>query len=212
MSLQKYWKPSLLITKYNIFKVLPNSIQGQTSAGGEEGQESRGEATTAEAKVKDKAAALEDEKKKRPLLPKSAIMRLLAELVRSYPSCAVMVTQHHFTSGQTELVAEDCNVLAFILDHLLPLSQDSGDKDCPALARVLLAALATCNHSPEAQATLVAEVKGALQRALAMLEGSDKHAKIQALTSIISTIIEACPSPGQIPNQVFKVNLTKKNS
>ena len=134
-------------------------------------------------------------------------MRLLAELVRSYPGCALMVTQHVLTAGQSELVNEECNVLAFVLDHLLPSTQDAGDKDCPALARVLLASLATCNHSPEAQTTLVVEVKASLQRCLCLLESSEKHAKIQALTSIISTIIEACPSPGQIPNQVFKVSL-----
>lgn len=121
-----------------------------------------------------------------------------------------MVTQHHFTAGQTELVADDCNVLAFIMDNLLPSTQDCGDKDCPALARVLLAALATCNHSTEAQGTLVGEIKSALQRALAMIESSEKHAKVQALTNIISTVIEACPTPGQIPNQVFKVSLISR--
>lgn len=52
--------------------------------------------------------------------------------------------------------------------------------------------------------TLVTEVKAALQRALALPEGSSKHQRIQALASIIDTMIESCPTPGQIPNQVFK--------
>ena len=102
---------------------------------------------------------------------------------------------------------QDCTVLAYLLDNLLPPCQDSGDKDCPALARVVVTSLAACNHSPEAQMTLVAELKSAIQRALVLPESSEKHSKVQALTSIISTMIEACPTPGQVPNEVFKVRI-----
>ena len=57
------------------------------------------------------------------------------------------------------------------------------------------------SFSPEAQTTLVSELKGALQRSLTLPESTEKHAKIQALTNLISTVIEACPTPGQAPNQ-----------
>lgn len=99
---------------------------------------------------------------------------------------------------------QDCSILAFILDNLLPQCQDAGDSDSPALSRVLLASIAACNHSPDAQATLAAEIKLALQRALLLSESTEKHSKIVALCGIISTVIEACPSPGHIQNQVFK--------
>ena len=77
---------------------------------------------------------------------------------------------------------QDGPVLAYILDHLLPQCQAGGDKDCPALAQVLLASLAASNHSHEAQSILVAEVKAALARALALPESAEKHARIQSLT------------------------------
>ena len=48
----------------------------------------------------------------------------------------------------------------------------------------------------------MSELKGALQRSLMLPESTEKHAKIQALTNLISTVIEACPTPGQAPNQV----------
>ena len=64
----------------------------------------------------------------------------------------------------------------------MPQCQSAGDKDCPALAQVLLASLAASNHSPEAQTILVAEVKAALARALALPEGAEKHARVQSLT------------------------------
>ena len=91
-----------------------------------------------------------------------------------------------------------------MLDHLLHANTEAGDKDCPALSRVFVASIASCNHSPDAQMTLVSEVKTALQRALALPESADKHSRIQSLTGIISTMIESCPSPGQVMNQVFK--------
>ena len=91
-----------------------------------------------------------------------------------------------------------------MLDHLLHQNSNVGDRDCPALSRVFIASIATCNHSPEAQLTLVNEVKSALQRALSLPESPDKHSRIHALTNIISTMIESCPSQGQLPNQVFK--------
>lgn len=95
-------------------------------------------------------------------------------------------------------------MLSFILDNLLPQCQDAGDADSPALSRVLLAGIAACNHSPDAQMALASEIKSALQRALALPESTEKHSKVVALCGIVSTVIEACPSPGHIQNQVFK--------
>ncbi|XP_064606987.1 E3 ubiquitin-protein ligase HUWE1-like isoform X3 [Liolophura sinensis] len=162
-------------------------------------------------KVKDGKTA-EELRKLKPLLPKSSILRLLSEIVKSYSNCAKLITQHTYHSDQSELIAEDCNVLAYILDSLLPQCQTSGDRDCPALSRVLIASIASCNHSPEAQTTLVSEVKAALQRALAMPESIEKHSKLQAYFGIITVMIESCPSPGQIPNQVFKGQQSLMNS
>ena len=95
-------------------------------------------------------------------------------------------------------------MLAFVMDNLLHQKLPTGDKDCPDLSRVFIASIASCNYCPEAQNTLVMEVKSALQRALVLPESQEKHMRVQALTGIISTIMEACPSPGQVQNQVFK--------
>ena len=72
---------------------------------------------------------------------------------------------------------QDCSVLAFVLDHLLPHTQNSEDKDTPALARLFLASLAAAGTGTDAQVALVNEVKAALSRALAMAEGTEKHAR-----------------------------------
>lgn len=52
------------------------------------------------------AKTAEEAKKSRPLLPKAAVLRLLAELVRSYTSCALQIAQHTYPPGLTELVTE----------------------------------------------------------------------------------------------------------
>ncbi|PWA30953.1 hypothetical protein CCH79_00010758, partial [Gambusia affinis] len=129
-------------------------------------------------------------KASKPLMPTSTILRLLAELVRSYVGIATLIASYSYTAGQSELIKE----ATFVLDHLLPHTQNSEDKDTPALARLFLASLAAAGTGTDAQVALVNEVKAALSRALAMTEGAEKHARLQAVMCIISTIMESCPS------------------
>ncbi|XP_053377275.1 E3 ubiquitin-protein ligase HUWE1-like isoform X3 [Mercenaria mercenaria] len=177
----------------------------------EDDAQTAGEGAAESAKTKDGSSA-EEKQAQRPLLTKSSILRMLSEIIKSYCNCTQHITQHMYHSGQTELVQEDSTVLGFVLDHLLHPTGNAGDADCPALSRVFIASIASCNHSPEAQLTLVSEVKSALQRALTLPESSDKHSRVQALTGIISTMIESCPTQGQIPNQVFKGQQNIMNS
>ena len=100
------------------------------------------------------------------------------------------MAEHVFPAKISELVPEETSALAFLLDNLLPSCQTSGDKDSPALVRTLVASLASSNHASEAQNCLVAEVKGSLNRTLAMPESSDKHNRLQSLTALLSTMIE----------------------
>uniref|UniRef100_A0A8C2WWL7 E3 ubiquitin-protein ligase HUWE1 n=1 Tax=Cyclopterus lumpus TaxID=8103 RepID=A0A8C2WWL7_CYCLU len=155
----------------------------------EEKKEQEGEKSTSS--EEGKAAKV---KASKPLMPTSTILRLLAELVRSYVGIATLIASYCYTAGQSELIKEDCSVLAFVLDHLLPHTQNLEDKDTPALARLFLASLAAAGTGTDAQVALVNEVKAALSRALAMAEGPEKHARLQAVMCIISTIMESCPS------------------
>uniref|UniRef100_H0V4J4 HECT-type E3 ubiquitin transferase n=1 Tax=Cavia porcellus TaxID=10141 RepID=H0V4J4_CAVPO len=176
-----------------------DGASGETSTSGT----SQGEASTPEEsrdgkKDKEGDRASEENKQKgkgsKPLMPTSTILRLLAELVRSYVGIATLIANYSYTVGQSELIKEDCSVLAFVLDHLLPHTQNAEDKDTPALARLFLASLAAAGSGTDAQVALVNEVKAALGRALAMAESTEKHARLQAVMCIISTIMESCPS------------------
>ena len=44
--------------------------------------------------------------KTKPLVPKSAILRLVAELIRSYTGYALVVAQYQYVAGQTEYIRE----------------------------------------------------------------------------------------------------------
>lgn len=88
---------------------------------------------------------------------------------------------------------QDCSALAFLLDKLLPVNETPPDPECSMMVRMLVAAIASCNHSPDAQSVLVSEIKSALSRALIMPESADKHAQIQLLSGLVSTMIENCP-------------------
>ncbi|OQR80407.1 E3 ubiquitin-protein ligase HUWE1-like, partial [Tropilaelaps mercedesae] len=149
-----------------------------------------------------------------PLLPRSAVCRLLAELVASYPAVARLLVEHRYVGPP-----EPCSALSFIIDHLLPAQQlptttssgqqiqqgsvnassngatsgasVPGDKDAAALSRVLITTLAGCSQPPEVQQCLLHELRSGIQRALALPECPEKHARIQALTGLIGCVARA---------------------
>ena len=82
-------------------------------------------------------------------------------------------------------------VLAFIMDYLLPSDSSKTQSDHSHRARLLLTVMAACNHSPDAQAILVNEVKDSLARALAMPESPQKHLRLQALFQLVLGIIDS---------------------
>lgn len=67
----------------------------------EEKKEQEGEKSTSSDEAK--AAKV---KASKPLMPTSTILRLLAELVRSYVGIATLIASYSYTAGQSELIKE----------------------------------------------------------------------------------------------------------
>ncbi|KAJ8914753.1 hypothetical protein NQ315_013256 [Exocentrus adspersus] len=132
---------------------------------------------------------------KKPMLPKSVILKILADAVVSFGPIAKLITEYKYKAGCSDIITEDTSALAFIFDKILPSTENISDSDCSTMCRMLIAALASSNHSPEAQITLVSEVKVALTRALYLPESSEKHNQVQHICGIISTMIDNCPLP-----------------
>ncbi|KAM9510809.1 E3 ubiquitin-protein ligase HUWE1-like [Guaruba guarouba] len=184
----------------------PSGTPQGEAASPEEGREGRKE------KDGERGEERQRVKASKPLMPTSTILRLLAELVRSYVGIATLIANYSYTVGQSELIKEDCSVLAFVLDHLLPHTPNVEDKDTPALARLFLASLAAAGTGTDAQVALVNEVKAALGRALAMAESTEKHARLQAVMCIISTIMESCPTTSSFYSSATKTQHNGMNN
>ena len=128
----------------------------------------------------------------KPLISKAAVLRILAEIVDSYPRCAKLIADSSRKIKIDGQPSKEMTVLAFIFDHLLPGSVDQGAKIPPiaSLAKTFLQHIATSNHCPEAVAVLVTEFKTAFVRALALPESRLKHNRIRALTALLSHITD----------------------
>lgn len=129
----------------------------------------------------------------KPLLPKSTILKALAEAVRSYQSVGVIIADYTYQPQPNTLIRKPQPALAFILDYLLPSTDQNPDRECSSGARMLIAALSAATDSQITQYTVVSEVRAAILRALAWPEIPEKHQQLQLLTALIPTMIENCP-------------------
>ncbi|CAH1120985.1 unnamed protein product [Ceutorhynchus assimilis] len=153
-------------------------------------------------KTKDSSKTSDEEViESKPMLPKSVVLKILADAVISYAPIAELITEHIYEAGCHPIIKKDTSALAFIFDKILPETENLSDSDCSSMCRILIAALASANHSSEAQLTLVNEVKCALYRAVHLPESSEKHSQIQHICGIIYTMIDNCPMhPRALPN------------
>lgn len=134
----------------------------------------------------------------KPLLSKLNILKALAEAVRSYQSVGVIIAEYTYQPQPNTLIRKAQPALAFILDNLLPSTEQNADRECSSGARMLIAALSAATDSHITQYTVVTEVRAAILRALSWPEIPEKHAQLQLLTALIPTMIENCP-PDQNP-------------
>ncbi|XP_050313082.1 E3 ubiquitin-protein ligase HUWE1 isoform X3 [Anthonomus grandis grandis] len=160
-------------------------------------------------KEKDKTTSDKKEESNvvKPMLPKSVILKILADAVVSYCPVAKLISEYTYKASiHKPLIKENTSALAFIFDKILPETENLSDSDCSTMCRMFIAALASSNHAPEAQLTLVSEVKAALGRAVSMPESHEKHSQIQHICTIISTMIDNCPVPPRGPSNITPVN------
>lgn len=128
------------------------------------------------------------------MLPKSTILKALAEAVRSFPTVGVIIAEFMYKPNPNTMVkVNGQTALAFILDKLLPPSDSNPDRECNSAARMLIASMSSATDSTLTQFHVVNEVKLAIKRALAWPEIAEKHQQLQLLTGLIPTMIENCP-------------------
>ena len=84
------------------------------------------------------------------------------------------------------------SILAFILDHLLPVSymQGSSATQVAKLSKVFLQCLATAPLPTDALSLFVTEFRAAFTRSLSLVESQLKHHRIRAMASLLGQIVE----------------------
>lgn len=155
--------------------------------------------STSDEQNKDKQGNMND----KPLLNKSAILKILAESVKSYQTVALHITEHVYRAGSSSLITEDTTALSFILDKMFHICDANMDRECPTMAQNLISAIASSDVT-QAQETVVHEVKLALQRALNEPESTEKHLHIEGLATLIPAMIDSNTSGTSEANQFFK--------
>lgn len=165
------------------------SRQASSASAVQGGQEGAAPSDAGESSSTSKA---EEKLTEKPLISKAAVLRILAEIVDSYPSCAKLIADSSRKIKIDGQPPKDMTVLAFIFDHLLPASVDQVTKIPPiaSLAKTFLQHIATSNHCPDAVAVLVTEFKAAFVRSLSLPESRLKHNRIRALTGLLSQITD----------------------
>lgn len=137
------------------------------------------------------------DKKDLPLVQKYAILKLIAELTRSYYAVAQFVADYRYTPACGDLITEECTALGFFFDQLLldTKSVTGLESDCSTMGvRAVVATMAASNHCEDAQCALVTELKHALQRAMSLNECKNKHIRLCSLVSLVSLMKDTCPN------------------
>ena len=131
--------------------------------------------TDNDGKKKDGAKSGQNE----PLLTQNILLRILGEIVTSYPRCASSLTAYKWENGET--------TLHHVLDNLL-MNSETGKPEI--LAQNFLSCFANCDSST-VQKKFVIELKSALNRVLEQPESLFKHQHLRALLDLITSSVEA---------------------
>ncbi|XP_065351363.1 E3 ubiquitin-protein ligase HUWE1 isoform X4 [Cloeon dipterum] len=145
------------------------------------------------------------EESSKPLVPCSAILKILAELVRSYNHVGKIISEYQhpkdaprgetsarISPGDPAGQQQAFSAVHYIIEHLF---DSCADLECHNMVRMLISALASCSFSSEIQTHVVMEVKAALNRALSMPESNSKHTEVQEICNLVSVMIDSCPAP-----------------
>ena len=113
---------------------------------------------------------------------------MLSEAVKSYPGVAEFIIDQTVVSKEGDQVA----ALTFIMDNLLaPPSKDATREDTHEHAKMILSTVAASSSSELAKEKLVDQIRLSFVTSLNMVESPGKHSRIQAITSLMSIILDS---------------------
>uniref|UniRef100_A0AAF5PII3 HECT-type E3 ubiquitin transferase n=3 Tax=Wuchereria bancrofti TaxID=6293 RepID=A0AAF5PII3_WUCBA len=121
---------------------------------------------------------------------RASLVRLIAELAKSYSIVATLVAESHDLNGQPFMVS--------ILDKcIIPSGSPTADGSLYMAVKTFVAAIASCSHSPKAQETLISSIISSLH--IVFCEANSKAActKLRLLADLFLLARDACPAGPQ---------------
>ena len=140
--------------------------------------------TFSEEKDKEMEDEPQQQSKPQPLLSQSLLLRILAEVISSYPACASALCK-------LKIACVDSNLMEFIIDKLL---LHKGETTPDNLCLNLLACFAACDHA-KVKNTFIAELKNGLARIVKQPESSQKHHHLRAIVELVLVAIKRNSPP-----------------
>uniref|UniRef100_A0A0N5AR03 HECT-type E3 ubiquitin transferase n=1 Tax=Syphacia muris TaxID=451379 RepID=A0A0N5AR03_9BILA len=140
---------------------------------------------------------------------KAFLVRLLAELAKSYSTVAAVISEYVDPCGQSALVT--------LFDRHLRVVNiySAADEELSAALRTLATVIASCNHSPKVQEALINDMISCLHLAFLSQDEDIVALKVNAIAELFRNIRDACSSDSrasgaQHPNPILKLFFKKK--
>lgn len=168
------------------------SRQANFTAGGATSSSSLTKEVVSDNVNPEKDCTEEDEVNEKSLISKAATLKILAEILDSYPQCAKTIVDSSRLFKISGEPPKEMTLLAFIFDYVIIYSSHSsaGVANVAKLAKSFVYCIATANFMPDVISCLVVEFKSAFYRCLILPESQLKHNRIRSLMSLLSLVTD----------------------
>lgn len=130
------------------------------------------------------------------VINRASLVRLIAELAKSYSIVATLIAESHDLSGQPFMVS-------LLSKCFVPNGSFSADGNICVALKTFVAAIASCSHSPKAQESLISSIISSLHIVFAENDSKMACSKLRLLSDMFLLARDACPGgPQDMRNNV----------
>ncbi|VDK63407.1 unnamed protein product, partial [Onchocerca ochengi] len=123
------------------------------------------------------------------VINRASLVRLIAELAKSYSIVATLVAESHDLNGQPFMVS--------LLSKCIVANGSSAADNLSMAVKTFVAAVASCNHSPKAQEALISSIISCLHIVFSEADSMAACTKLRTLSDLFLLAREACPTGSQ---------------
>ncbi|MCP9265605.1 E3 ubiquitin-protein ligase huwe1 [Dirofilaria immitis] len=124
------------------------------------------------------------------VINRASLVRLIAELAKSYSIVATLVAESHDPNGQPFMVS-------LLSKCIVPSGNSVADGNLSMAVKTFVAAVASCSHSPKAQEALISSIISCLHIVFSEVDSKTACTKLRALSDLFLLARDACPTGPQ---------------